>query len=426
MSPRPLRYLVGTFEIAGFCGDLAAGLRANGAEVTTVMSMGQEAFAHIEYDVVVSRAVREVSWPELARRLLHGKRPPARTRDPLTRLYHIIRDHDVFVFVHSSLRHDHLRIPYRFGIGREFPLLSRLGKRIVCFLNGPDVRHASGYDQQLRQLNIPAAPLGSLLRGWNTDPLSRPLRNLRRIERWADVIFSQPNQSSLALRPYHHAFAPVESGAYRPYVPGRDVPVVVHAPSHRGVKGTEEILASLERLKCRGVRFELRLIEKMSNLEVHAGLEDADVCIDQIHLPMHGKLAVEAMAAGCAVAACDQSLLEPVPPLRPVFPLSSGHLDEPLARLLGDRALRMRLGYEARAHIERFHDRKVVARTLMAALGTDPPPPDHLPEFFARHFRLPADDGIPVDLRRLSRAIVRRHGLPDGVRAAELMERGLL
>jgi hypothetical protein len=44
-----------------------------------------------------------------------------------------------------------------------------------------------------------------------------------------------------------------------------------------------------------------------------ARLEDADVCIDQIHLPMHGKLAVEGMAAGCAVAACDQQRLEPLP-----------------------------------------------------------------------------------------------------------------
>jgi hypothetical protein len=191
---RDSRWLVGTFEIAGFCGDLAAGLRANGLQVTTAMCMGQEAFAHIEYDTVVGRAVREVSWPALARRLLQGKRAPPRTKDPLSRLYHLIRDHDVFVFVHSSLWHDHQRVPHRFGMGREFSLLKRLGKRIVCFLNGPDVRHPSAYDQELAILDIPAAPLGSLLRGWKKDPLSRPLRNLRRIEHWSDAIFSQPNQ----------------------------------------------------------------------------------------------------------------------------------------------------------------------------------------------------------------------------------------
>jgi hypothetical protein len=83
MTPsRPPRYLVGTYEIAGFCGDLTAGLRANGAEVTTAMCMGQELFKRIDYDVVMSRAVRAVSWPALARRLLSGKRPPPRARDP--------------------------------------------------------------------------------------------------------------------------------------------------------------------------------------------------------------------------------------------------------------------------------------------------------------------------------------------------------
>jgi hypothetical protein len=423
---RKPRYLVGTFEIAGFCDDLAAGLRANGAEVTTAMCMGQEAFGHIDYDVVVGRAVREVSWPALGRRLGDGKRPPARSKEPLARLYHLIRDHDVFIFVHSSLRHDHQRIPHRFGIGREFPLLARLGKRIVCFLNGPDVRHASAYDQELKLLKIRAAPLGSLVRGWGKEPLSRPLRNLRRIERWAHVIFSQPNQSSLALRPYHHGFAPIDVSAYRPHVPGRAVPVIVHAPSHRATKGTPEILAALERLKRRGVRFELRLVENLSNLDVRAGLEAADVCIDQIHLPLHGKLAVEAMAAGCAVATCDRLRLEPYPAGRPIFPLSTGNIEGPLARLLKDRALRVRLGHEGRAHVEQFHDRVAVAASLLAALGPQAPPPRHHPDFFARHYHLPSEVTIPADIRRLSRAIIRRYGLPEGVEARNLLDRGLL
>jgi hypothetical protein len=278
----------------------------------------------------------------------------------------------------------------------------------------------------LKHLGIPAAPLASLLRGWTMDPLARPLRNLRRIERWADVIFSQPNQASLALRPYRHGNAPIDVTAYTPKVPGRKVPVVVHAPSHRGVKGTEQILAALDRLKQRGVKFKLHLIEKKTNLEVRAALEDADVCIDQIHLPLHGRLAVEAMAAGCAVAACDRPLLEPIPLGRPIFPLSFDDLDGPLERLLTDRPLRVRLGHEARAYAERFHDRVVVARTLIESLGPDAPLPEHRPEFFARHYRLPPGVTIPADVRQLSRAIVRRHGLPKGVTLANLVKRGLL
>jgi hypothetical protein len=35
----------------------------------------------------------------------------------------------------------------------------------------------------------------------------------------------------LAVRPYMHGFAPINLSLYPCHIPGREVPVVVHAPS---------------------------------------------------------------------------------------------------------------------------------------------------------------------------------------------------
>ena len=47
--------------------------------------------------------------------------------------------------------------------------------------------------------------------------------------------------------------------ARRPF--GTGVPKVLHAPSHRGVKGTRFVIDAVERLEVRGVPFEFRLVE---------------------------------------------------------------------------------------------------------------------------------------------------------------------
>lgn len=71
-----------------------------------------------------------------------------------------------------------------------------------------------------------------------------------------------------------------------------------HAPSHRAVKGTNKILSTLEELKSEGLRFELVLVEGVSNAEARRQYETVDLLIDQLYAGWYGGLAVEAMALG--------------------------------------------------------------------------------------------------------------------------------
>jgi len=77
-----------------------------------------------------------------------------------------------------------------------------------------------------------------------------------------------------------------------------DVLVFAHAPSHRGVKGTDLIIDALAELEAEGYRFTLDLIEGVSNSAALKRYEAADVMIDQLYAGWYGGVAVEAMALG--------------------------------------------------------------------------------------------------------------------------------
>ncbi len=433
IAGRPLRILIGTFETAGFIPDLADGLRALGQQVTTALAVGLAAFDELRYDVDIGDDTRTVSWPDVARHFASPERLVPTTlklcKTPLERIVWLIEHHDVFLFVYTSLHHDDTKVGTRMGLGRDFPLLKRLGKTIIAYLVGPESRHVSAYDQQNVFLGNQSMKLGDIVPGWSEarHPLVRPLMNLRRCERYADLVYSQPNQAGLALRPYQHAFAPIDLSLYQSRIPARDIPVVVHAPSDKSVKGTALILEALDRLRAEGVPFDLRLLHGVSNREVREALSDADVAIDQLHLPLHGKLGVEAMASGCALVTCDRVDLEPFPPNRPIHSIGPENLVPALRQLLTDKARRVQLAREGREYACRHHDHRKVMRQILDNVNAESITRyDHYPTFFARHYQLSPGVTIPLPIQQLTRQVVRQWGLPEGVSADDLITRGLM
>jgi hypothetical protein len=234
----------------------------------------------------------------------------------------------------------------------------------------------------------------------------------------------QPSYAELALRPYHHLYLAIDSSRIRCSIPGRDIPRVVHAPSNSALKGTAEILEALEHLRREGVEFELRLLEGRPNSEVLQELHDADVLVDEVRELNYGMLALEAMASGCAVAAGNQPTVVPLPPERPVWPLTPDNLGPQLRRLLTDRDLRLRLAGAGRPFVETYHAPQVVARGMEQALAGAKP--DYRPGFFAYRYQLPEGEALSPRLRKLSSEIVHRYGVAQGVDLQELAERGLI
>lgn len=386
---RPLRILIGPKEIGGQIPDYAAGFRALGHQVTTVIREHNPMFRELEYDVDLSKN-RE---PGLIARL--------------------IDEHDVFVFQFGETL-----VPGSV----DLPVIRDAGKSIIAICNGDDIRHSSAYHQEF---GVPPEVHGEF---YVKDPLPRPMQTMRLMERYASLVVSVPNQSGLALRPYMHFAYVIDLSLYTEKIPDREIPVVVHAPSDRACKGTREILESLDRLATRGIKFELRLLEKVPNAVVRETLRDADVAIDQLFVS-YGKFAAEALASGCATACITYPDIEPFAHFRPLHHIDAANIDSQLERLLTDRSLRRSLAERGRPHVEAVHDRTVVCKRLIDSLSAALDGSlryDYYPTFFAERYTLPQQVELPRHQRLLASEVIAEHGMPAGTDTRLLARRGLI
>ena len=417
-----MRILVGTREVAGLLHDFAEAFRSVGHEATSVIFERNAFYPNLKYDVQLDQDV--MHWrgriAESSNPVVQAIRSAAERGGRLGRLLQLMLTHDVFVYVWAG---DSLRW------NTELPYLRAMGKRIITVCCGSDVRHASAYGQEYAD-SIRAGTfkaLRDLRSSERTKPVAFSLGNLRAAEWHSDVVLSQPNQSGLAVRPYHHLFLPVDLSAFDSNIPGRAVPRVIHAPSSTGMKGSDLILPALERLKSEGIAFDLQFLHGVSNAEVLRAMSQADVMVDQLHFPLHGKAGVEAMASGCALATCNREDYEPFPPSRPIWHIDSGNVYGQLRQLLTQRDLRVRLAQESLEYVGRYHAQQVVAQKILDHLeesGTGAC--DHFPSFFARDYRLEEGADIPQRLQRLTERIVRRWGLPEGIDPKGMAARGLM
>lgn len=182
-------------------------------------------------------------------------------------------------------------------------------------------------------------------------------------------------------------------------------PTIVHAPSRRGVKGTDHVISACRQLQSEGLNFDLRLVENVSHEAAIAAYRDADIVVDQLRIGWYGVLAVEAMALGKPVVA----YMRPDLPTGnvPVVNANPDTLTEALRKLVIDRETRQKLAHEGRAYFDRVHDSVAVAKVLASHYSAPSRPAD--PVAFARFLDGGSRDvaGVPAPLNNNVRSRVR-------------------
>jgi glycosyltransferase involved in cell wall biosynthesis len=159
----------------------------------------------------------------------------------------------------------------------------------------------------------------------------------------------------------------IDVQAIEPSPPGdRGRPVILHAPSSRRRKGTDEVIAA-----CEGLDADLVLVEGLHHTEAFDRYREADIVVDQLNAGWYGLFAIECMALGKpvvsflheeAVRRTEEELGEHVPVVR----ATKDDLRARLEPLVASAAERQRIGAASRAYVERVHDLERVADRLLA------------------------------------------------------------
>jgi hypothetical protein len=184
----------------------------------------------------------------------------------------------------------------------DLPLLKRLGKGIVVTYQGDDARQGDYCRDHFAVSPAPEVEEGY----YSSESDAQKRRCIATMASYADRVYAL-NPDLLHVLPAHARFLPyanVDLGEWKPVSkPLTARPIVLHAPSHRGVKGTRFILEAVARLRREGVPFEFRLVESMTRAKARQVYEQADLLVDQLLCGWYGGVAVELMALGKPVIA---------------------------------------------------------------------------------------------------------------------------
>jgi hypothetical protein len=255
---------------------------------------------------------------------------------------------------------------------RDMALLRKAGKVLAMTYQGSDARQR---DVSLERFAITAA--GEVDDAYYPPGSDAEKRSeIAGVDRHADLIYAL-NPDLLHVLPERARFLPyanVDPQALtpRPAPITLNPPILVHAPTHRGVKGTRFLLEALDRLRSEGVRFELRLIEKVDHREVREQVATADLLVDQLLVGWYGGVATEAMALGRPVLAyIREEDLSPLPAeLRAELPVISADpmtVESVLREWLTFRREELpALGARSRRYVKRWHDPRRIASELKA------------------------------------------------------------
>jgi glycosyltransferase involved in cell wall biosynthesis len=147
-------------------------------------------------------------------------------------------------------------------------------------------------------------------------------------------------------------------------------PLVVHAPSNRSAKGTQQIIDAISRLKAEGISCELVLVENTSNVEAMGIYKRADLIVDQLLAGWYGGFAVEAMALGKPVVCyIREEDLKFVPPrMAEQLPLINARPDSVYSVLKDWLSARKhelsQRGRLSREFVENWHDPELIAHNV--------------------------------------------------------------
>lgn len=203
--------------------------------------------------------------------------------------------------VYSKWMRKLIRFYARNLLGMEY-FLSRLkntSKAISLTFQGSDARETQCFVEKHQQSGLAEEVISRS--GKSNDSIRRKKMLLAGI---ADKIYSL-NPDLLEVLPKGSEFVPyaTEAGLNAKILPFNQSSefVVGHAPTHRIVKGTDEVIRVVQNLRSKGFKVRLELIEGLGREDAQKKYQEIDLFIDQLVIGWYGVVSLEVMAMGTPV-----------------------------------------------------------------------------------------------------------------------------
>lgn len=274
-----------------------------------------------------------------------------------------IDKYDIYHFYYRSFFYTNSKT-YEFPTMMDLLLLKSFNKKIVFHYRGSEIRYASKF-QEFSPYNYVKQNPNKLFTKF---PEKTVLRAKDFVFGVADIVMVPDPE----LNSYIENKAKIVQRAINmeewPYigVEHETRPIVVHAPSRQGVKGTSYVLKAVEELKKEGIDFEFILVENLPNHEAKEVYKKADIIIDQLRIGWYGVLAVECMSLGKPVISYirDDLLHHFDSEKMPILNANPTNIKDILKNVVLDYELRKIISKNAREYCENTHDVKKIAIEL--------------------------------------------------------------
>ncbi|MGZ3861834.1 MAG: hypothetical protein ACXVPN_07720 [Bacteroidia bacterium] len=289
-----------------------------------------------------------------------------------------MKECDAFIFMWDTFKYDY----------SDLEILKKKGKKVIHIFCGDDVRWYFSEKQEFEHYGLRPLEYEDGY-DYSAGSVDRKLQKLRRVEKYADFIFSRLDQAQLQLRPYYRWNMMVlpEKYNHAPFQRENN-PVIAHAPTSRKAKGTSFVLEAFERLKSEGIQFTPLLIEGVKNTEAIKMYESADIVIDQLIIPGTGKLATESLALGKVVLAhmAYDSYPQKNPKECPIVDVNPDTIYSVLKELILDHKRRKEIASEGREYVNNYLDTTIFCKKVVSLLNGERVPFDYEPDFFNNKF----------------------------------------
>lgn len=344
---------MGTIHINNWV-HISQGLHRKGYPVKLVVwNPPEHEIGVVEYDMVLSQR-----YPYIFRSSI--------TRYLFTYPFFLwaIWKHDLFIMCFLSRLLDRTYLIRWF----EFQLLRIAGKRIILNTYGADIMTPKITLGKKHKYSVLDGYLKDI--AYSTIDEQEIARNRTYCQRWADYIISAIDHVEYLERvdELFHMRCVNTDNLIPLYRTQNKIPIIVHAPNHRLLKGTEYLIRAVDELKGEGIRCELKILERLSHKEVVQEITNADIVADQFLIGAYARFAIEAMALGKPVLCYLREDLFRLNPIWNECPIINANPDN-LKNKLKDLILMTqdelsKIGFMGRTFIERYHSINYVTKKL--------------------------------------------------------------